>query len=64
MVFNRFSKVFDCIAHDLLLVKLSVYGFGYNSLELINSFLSGRKFRTKIGSTYSPNHDIFMVIPQ
>ena len=64
MVFNRFSKVFDCIGDDLLRVKLSIYGFGYNSLELINSFLSGRKFGTKIGSTYSPNHDIFMVIPQ
>ena len=43
------SKAFDCIVHDLLLAKLSAYGFDYNSLELINSFLSGRKFRTKIG---------------
>ena len=40
----------------ILLARLSAYGFDYNSLELINSFLSGRKFRTKIVSSYSPNH--------
>ena len=45
------SKAFDCIVHDILLAKLSAYD--YNSLKLINSFLSGRKFRTKIGSFYS-----------
>ena len=45
------SKAFDCIVHDLLLAKLSAYGFDYNSLKLINSFLSGRKFRAKIGSS-------------
>ena len=40
------SKTFGCIVHDLLLAKLSIYGFDYNSL-LINSFISARKFRTK-----------------
>ena len=44
------SKAFDCIVHDLLLAKLSAYGFDYNSRKLIYRFLSGRKFRTKIGS--------------
>ena len=39
--------------HDLLLAKLSAYGFDYNSLELINSFLSSRKFRTKKGFSCS-----------
>ena len=62
--FNRFSKDFDSIVHDLLLAELSVFGFDYNSLGLINSFLSGSKFRTKIGSSYSPNHDLFMGVPQ
>ena len=42
-----FQKLFDCIVHDLLLAKLGAYGFDYNSLELINSFLCGRKFGTK-----------------
>ena len=57
-------KVFDCIVHDLLLAKLSTYGFDYNSLKLINSFLSGRKFRTKIGSSYSPYLDLLVGVPQ
>ena len=47
------SKAFDCIVHDLLLAKLSAYGFDYNSLKLVNSFLSGRKLTTKIDSSYS-----------
>ena len=58
------SKAFDCIVHDLLLAKLNGYGFGYNSLKLINSFLSGRKFRTKIGSSYSPYLDLLVGVPQ
>ena len=57
-------KAFDCIVHDLLLAKLSAYGFDYNSLKLINSFLSGRKFRTKIGSSYSPYLDLLVGVPQ
>ena len=58
------SKAFDCIVYDLLLAKLSAYGFDYNSLKLINSFLSGRKFRTKIGSSYSPYLDLLVGVPQ
>ena len=46
-----FPKFFDCVIHDLLLAKLSACGFDYDSLELINSFQSSRKFRTKKGSS-------------
>ena len=58
------SKTFDCIVHDLLLTKLSAYVFDYNSLKLINSFLSGRKFRTKIGSSYSCYLNLLVGAPQ
>ena len=58
------SKAFDCIVHDLLLAKLSAYGFDFNSLKLINRFLSGRKLRTKIGYSYSPHLDLLVGIPQ
>ena len=57
------SKAFDCIVHDLLLAKLSANGFDYSSLKLINSFLSSRKFRTKIGSSYSPYLDLLVGVP-
>ena len=58
------SKTFDGIVHDLLLAKLSAYGFDYSSLKLINSFVSGRKFSTKIGSSYSPYLDLLVGVPQ
>ena len=58
------SKAFDCRVHDLLLAKLSAYGFDYNSLKLINSLLSGRKFKTKIGSSYSHCLDLLVGVLQ
>ena len=48
------SKDFDFIFYGLLLAKLSAYGFDYNQLKLINSFLSDGKFRTQIVSFYNP----------
>ena len=58
------SKDFDCIVQDLLLAKLSAYGFYYNSLKLINSFLSRRKLRTKIGSSHSPYLNLLVSVPK
>ena len=58
------SKTFDCIVHKLLLAKLSAYGFDNSSLKQINSFLSGRKFRARIGSSYSPYLDLLVAAPQ
>ena len=45
-------------------MTLSAYGVDYNSPVLINIFVSGRKLRTKIGSSYSLNLDLFMSVPQ
>ena len=36
-------KAFDCISHDLLVAKLSAYGFDKCSLKLIYSYLKERK---------------------
>ena len=38
--------------------------FYYNSLKLINSFPSRRKFRTKIDPSYSPYLDLLVGVPQ
>ena len=45
------SKAFDCLPHNLLLLKLEAYGLSQNSLKLLQSYLENRKQR--IGSYYS-----------
>ena len=47
------SKTFDCLLHDLLIAKLAAYGLDFESLTLIQSYLSNRQQRTKVNNTYS-----------
>ena len=47
------SKAFDCLNHELLIAKLDAYGFDISSLKFIYSYLSGRKQRTKVNSSFS-----------
>ena len=57
-------KAFDCILHDLLIAKLAAYGFDYNSLQMLQSYLSNRKQRTKINDAYSKYCEILFGVPQ
>ena len=54
------SKPYGCISHELLVAKLEFYGLD----ELILDYLSNRKQRTKIGSSFSYWFDIFVGVPQ
>ena len=58
------SKAFDCLLYDLLIAKLAADGFDYESLKLIQSYLSNRKQRTKANNTHSTFSDIIFGVPQ
>ena len=53
MILMNLSKAFDCMPHDLLIANLKAYGFRLQGLRLTANYLSNRKQRVKVGSTYS-----------
>ena len=63
-IFMDLSKAFDTIDHNMLLAKLSAYGFCARSLKFIRSYLTNRYQRCKIGSSYSNWRRIKCGVPQ
>ena len=58
------SKGFGCMTHDLLIAKLNALNFDMNAPNLIFDYLTGRKHRVKINSSYSLYLDTFQGIQQ
>ncbi len=58
------SKAFDCLNHELLIAKLSAYGFSVSALRLIHSYLSERKQRVKINGSFSTWRETVIGVPQ
>ena len=58
------SKAYDCLPHDLLLTKLSAYGFDESAIVLIANYLSNRCQRVKIESTFNSYLEILRGVPQ
>jgi hypothetical protein len=56
------SKGFDCLPHDLLLMKLKAYGLSQSALEMLNSYLANRKQCVKIGQNTSDLLDIVIKV--
>ena len=52
-LFMNLSKVFHTLDHSQLFAKLSGYGFDNNSLCFVQSWLTTRFERCKIGSHFS-----------
>ena len=64
VILTDLSKAFDCLIHDLLIVKLNAYGFDYNSLKLVYSYLSNRLQRVRVNCNYSSWNEIIFGVPQ
>ena len=63
-VLTDLSKAFDCINHKLLIAKLEAYGIGNDALNFIYDYLSKRKQRTKVNSSYSSWRETKYGVPQ
>ena len=63
-ILTDLSKAFDCILHNLLVAKLAAYGFDYQSLRMMESFLSSRQQRTKVNNAFSRYPEIIYGVPQ
>ena len=59
------SKACDSVPHDLLVAaKFEAYGIDKNRLNLIHSYLTNCKQRTKISSSYSDWYDLVKSVLQ
>lgn len=58
------SKPFDCLPHNLLLLKIKSYGVSDSALKLIDSYLKNRKQCVKVGPHCSGWEDILKGVPQ
>jgi hypothetical protein len=63
-IFLDFSKAFDTIDHELLLLKLTRYGFSSLSFNLIRSFLSNRFSITYFDEAKSKPEALKVGVPQ
>ena len=59
-----FKLYIDCLPHDILLRKLSAYGFTENSIKLLYSYLSYRKQQIKIGNIVCMWEKVQKGVPQ
>ena len=58
------SKAFDIMSHPLLIAKLSAYGLSNEACTLLTNYLSGRKQRVRIGTTYAEWVNVERGVPQ
>ena len=58
------SKAFDCLPHDLLLLKIKFYCVSNSALDFIQSCLSNRKQSVKTGNFISDFKTVYKGVPQ
>ena len=58
------TKALDCLNHELIIAKLDAYGFDHMALNLILSYLSAKKHRTKVNNSFSTWAKIIVGVPR
>ena len=53
MVMMDLSKAYNCLPHDLLTAKLAAYSVGIDCSKPTYSYLTDRKQRVKVGTSFS-----------
>ena len=64
LLLSNLSKAFDCFSHELLIAKLHVYCFSFAALRVKHSYLTNRKQKTQIKSSYSSGEKYFSEFPK
>ena len=57
------SKAFDTLNHNLLLAKLNAYGFSFNAIKFVQSYLSERFQRVNINNNFNEWCKILLGVP-
>ena len=52
-LFTDLPRAFDCPPHDLIIARLTTYGFSLSTARLMQSYLYIKKQRTKTNTAYS-----------
>ena len=63
-IFMDLSKALDTFNYNLLLAKLNAYGFSFNAIVFIQSYLSERFQRVNINSNFNEWSKILLGVPQ
>ena len=63
-ILTDLSKAFDCLNHDLLVAKLRAYGFEYNSLKFIYSYLKEENKEPKLDPHTAHGRNLHLVFPR
>ena len=63
-IFLDLSKAYDTVDHELLLAKLSYYGFGRDAIDLIKNYLSNRFSIVYFGNKLSKKEKLEKGVPQ
>ena len=57
-------KAFNCIPHDLFIVKVGAYGFQTDAVNLVYDYFSNRRQKIKVNKTFSSWKDIVSGVPR